>query len=495
MKNTQALESIFSQSKPGNRAVRFPNCDVPCDESLTEWVPAAQLAENPAPLPELAEIDLVRHFANLPMLNMSVDTHFYPLGSCTMKYNPKRNETLAASPKLQGVHPYQSEASAQGQLHILYELQQMLAEIAGLPAVSLQPAAGAHGELSALLVAAKFFKTQQALKPENERRTTVLIPDGAHGTNPASAAFAGFKTVEIKSGPDGMIDLDILSANLNEQTAVVMITNPNTLGLFEKNIREIARRVHEVGGLVYLDGANMNAIAGVARPGDFGADMMHFNVHKTFSTPHGGGGPGAGPIAVQDFLADFLPAPIVAAKEDGYILVTPKYSIGKVRSFFGSVAILNRTWLYLRTLGAAGVRRATENAVLNANYLLALLQDVIDVPFGFSAANESKRCMHEFVASAGKLKSEKGLTTMDMAKRLIDFGFHPPTVYFPLLVREAMMIEPTETENRKTLERFADVLKSIIAEDPTWLHDAPHSTVVSRPDEVTAAKMPVLVEK
>ncbi len=491
MKNRQALETLFVQSKPGNRAVRFPVCDVPSEKSLDALFSEEFLADSELPLPELAEIDIVRHFTNLAMLNMSVDTNFYPLGSCTMKYNPKRNEAFASSPKLLGLHPYQPESTVQGQLEIFFELQQMLAEIAGLPAVSLQPAAGAHGELTALLVAEKYFKDR------GEQRNTVLIPDGAHGTNPASAAFAGFQTVEIKSDANGFVDQADLASKLNAQTAVFMITNPNTLGIFEKNIRKICDAVHAVGGLVYLDGANMNAIAGISRPGDFGADMMHYNVHKTFSTPHGAGGPGAGPIAVRDFLAPFLPTPIVVKQDDEcngvpvkcrYRLETPSKTIGKVRSFFGSTAILNRAWFYLRTLGAEGVRTMTENSVLNANYLLSLLKDSIDVPFG-------DRCMHEFVASSAKLKAEKGITTMDVAKRLLDYGFHAPTVYFPLLVKEAMMIEPTETENKRTLDLFAETLKKILAEDPQLLHDAPHSTTVCRPDEVAAAKKPILVEK
>ena len=481
MQNRQALETLFVQSKPGNRAARFPVCDVPADKPLGALFPEEHLAETDVPLPELAEIDIVRHFTNLAMLNMSVDTNFYPLGSCTMKYNPKRNEAFSGSPKLLGLHPYQPESSVQGQLEMLFELQQMLAEIAGLPAVSLQPAAGAHGELTALFVAERYFADR------GEKRTTVLIPDGAHGTNPATAAFAGFKTVEIKSDADGLVDQADLASKLNDQTAVFMITNPNTLGIFEAHIRQICDAVHAAGALVYLDGANMNAIAGMTRPGDFGVDMMHYNVHKTFSTPHGAGGPGAGPIAVRSFLASFLPTPVVVKLGDVYCLETPPKTIGKVRTFFGSVAILNRAWFYLRTLGADGVRRMTENAVLNANYLLSLLKDSIKVPYG-------DHCLHEFVASPVKLKAEKGISTMDIAKRLLDYGFHAPTVYFPLLVKEAMMIEPTETENKRTLDLFAETLKKILAEAPQLLHDAPHSTTASRPDEVAAAKKPVLVE-
>ncbi len=427
---------------------------------------------------------------NLAMLNMSVDTHFYPLGSCTMKYNPRRNETLVVTPKLAGLHPYQPESTVQGQLQILFELQEMLAELSGLPGVCLQPAAGAHGELTALLVAVAYLKDRAKRENRPFERDIVLIPDGAHGTNPASAAFAGLKPLEVKSDAGGFVDLADLKSKLSDRGAVFMITNPNTLGIFEKNIKEICDLVHGAGGLVYLDGANFNAIAGVTRPGDFGADMMHYNVHKTFSTPHGGGGPGAGPIAVGAALSEFLPVPRVICREEQgrkrYALqyAAPK-SIGRVRSFFGSVGILNRVYCYLRTLGAIGVKRMTENAVLNANYLLARVRDRIDVPCG-------DRCMHEFVASAAKLRAEKGVSAMDVAKRLLDYGYHAPTVYFPLIVKEALMIEPTETESKETLDRFADTLIEIIDADAELLHDAPHSTTVSRPDEVAAARKPVL---
>jgi len=480
MRNTRATELIFEQSKPGRRGVEFPRSDVPV-QNIATMIPADQLAEQPLPLPELTEPDVVRHFMNLAMLNMSVDTHFYPLGSCTMKYNPKRNEKLANSPELTGSHPYQPEKTVQGQLRILYELQEMLAEVSGLPGVSLQPAAGAHGELAALLVAAAYLKSKG-----ETLRNIILIPDGAHGTNPASAAVAGFKTVEVKSDAGGFVDLDDLKSKLNDRVAVFMITNPNTLGIFEKNIKTIGELVHQSGGLVYLDGANFNAIAGMTRPGDFGVDMMHFNVHKTFSTPHGAGGPGAGPIAVSEELAPFLPTPQVIRKDDKYQLETFRpQSIGRVRSFFGSVGILNRVYCYLLTLGAEGIVRMTQNAVLNANYLLAKIKGVIDVPYG-------DRCMHEFVASAAKLKSETGITAMDIAKRLIDHGYHAPTVYFPLIVKEALMIEPTETESKETLDHFAETLISIVRSDADLLHEAPHQTEISRPDDVQAARTPIL---
>ena len=479
MKNTQSTQLLFELSKPGCRAVQLPECDVPT-KPLDELLPKGSISKTTPPLPELSEPDVVRHFVNLSTRNFSVDTHFYPLGSCTMKYNPKRNERLASLPGMADLHPYQPESTLQGMLALLHQCQHNLAEIAGLPVVSLQPAAGAHGEMAALLVAAAYFRDR------GERRTNVLIPDAAHGTNPASAAMANFKTVAVKSTPEGFVDVDDLAAKLDDRTAVFMITNPNTLGLFEPKIERIAKMVHDAGGLVYLDGANMNAILGIARPGDFGADLMHFNPHKTFSSPHGGGGPGAGPIAVAERLAPYLPTPVVVKDGEGYRLDydRPK-SIGRVRSFFGNVGVLVRMYCYLRSHGPEGLRRIAEDAVLNANYLLRRVKDILPVPHG-------ERCMHEFVASSSALKSERGITTMDIAKRLLDYGFHAPTVYFPLVVREAMMIEPTETESRATLDAFADVLGRIVEESPELLHEAPHETPISRPDEVLAARKPVL---
>jgi len=364
---------------------------------------------------------------------------------------------------------------------LLYGLQEMLAEISGLPAVSLQPAAGAQGELTALLVAASYFREQ------GEQRTKVLVPDSAHGTNPASAAMAGFDAVTVASTPDGYVDMDDLRAKLDSEVAVFMITNPNTLGMFDHQVGEIADAVHKLGGLIYLDGANMNAVLGITRPGDFGADMMHFNPHKTFSGPHGGGGPGAGPICVIEKLRPYLPAPTVSKQGDCFELVEggPK-SIGRVRSFFGNTGVLIRAYAYLRTHGPDGLRRVAQNAVLNANYLLSRVRHFLPVPQG-------DRCMHEFVASAGRLKAERGISAMDIAKRLLDYGYHAPTVYFPLTVREAMMVEPTETESKETLDAFAEVLFRITEEPADLLHEAPHSTVNSRPDEVRAAREPVLV--
>ncbi|HEX3726620.1 MAG TPA: aminomethyl-transferring glycine dehydrogenase subunit GcvPB [Pirellulales bacterium] len=479
MRNSRSTQLLFELSKPGRRATRLPDCDVP-NVPLTDIVPAGHLATALAALPELSEPELVRHFTNLSTQNMSVDTHFYPLGSCTMKYNPKRNERLASLPGMIHLHPYQPVSTLQGILALLDGLAQMLSAISGLPAVSLQPAAGAQGELTALLMAAAYFRDR------GQRRTKVLTPDSAHGTNPASASMAGFQTVTVKSTPEGFVDLRDLAAKLDSSTAVFMITNPNTLGMFDRQIAEIAAEVHAVGGLIYLDGANMNAILGIARPGDFGADMMHFNPHKTFSGPHGGGGPGAGPIAVTEKLAPFLPIPIITRREQGYQLEYDRpRSIGRVRSFFGNVGVLVRAYLYLRTHGPDGLRRVAENAVLNANYLLSKVNHIFPVPQG-------DRCMHEFVASAARLKSDRGVSAMDIAKRLLDYGFHAPTVYFPPIVREAMMIEPTETESKETLDAFAEALFRISEEAPELLHEAPHTTAISRPDEVRAARRTVL---
>jgi len=484
MRNQQSTQLLFELSEPGRRAVHLPECDVPSSAPLEDLLPAKFAASSKPPLPELAEPDVVRHYTNLSTLNMSVDTHFYPLGSCTMKYNPKRNERLASLPGMADVHPHQSEDSLQGMLELLYSLQEMLAEISGLPAVSLQPAAGAHGELTALMCAAAYFRDQH--QEGQPQRTKVLAPDSAHGTNPASAAIAGFDFVTIKSRSDGSVDLEDLRSHLDDTSAVFMITNPNTLGLFERQIAEISEMVHEAGGLIYLDGANMNAILGIARPGDFGADMMHFNPHKTFSGPHGGGGPGAGPICVGEKLAQYLPAPVVAKDNERYYLDYQRpHSIGRVRSFFGNTGVLVRTYCYIRTHGPEGLKRVSENAVLNANYLLSQVKHILPVPHG-------DRCMHEFVASAGPLKREKGVTAMNIAKRLLDFGFHAPTVYFPQTVPEALMIEPTETESKATLDAFTRALFRITEETAEELAHAPHTTIIHSADEVQAARKPVM---
>jgi len=479
MQANQSTELLFEMSHAGRRCHRLPACDVPA-RPASSLLPKDALADAPPPLPEVGEMDLVRHFVNLSKRNMSIDTNFYPLGSCTMKYNPKRHERVAAMPGMAHLHPLAPEAASQGMLEVLWEMQNILAEIAGLDAVSLQPAAGAQGELTALLVAAACFRDK------GQERTRVLIPDSAHGTNPASAAIAGFDTVAIKSNERGLVDLADLRTKLDDRAAVFMITNPNTLGLFDTQIAEITGLLHDHGALVYLDGANMNAIVGVTRPGDFGVDMMHYNVHKTFTGPHGAGGPGSGPIAVRAFLAPYLPCPSVVKGGDTFKLDydRPK-SIGRVRSFFGNVGILLRGWCYIRTLGPAGLREMTENAVLNANYLLARVKQTYEVPHG-------DRCMHEFVASSRQLKRQRGTSAMDVAKRLLDFGYHAPTVYFPLVVPEAIMIEPTETESKTTLDAFADTLIKIAGEDAEFLHQAPHALPISRPDEIKAAKEPML---
>ena len=480
MRNQSSTRLLFDLSEPGRGTTVYPESDVPACMD-TPQIDSAFLAETPPALPELAEPDVVRHFVNLSTLNMSVDSHFYPLGSCTMKYNPKRHERLARLQQAANSHPYQPVDQIQGLLQILFEMQTMLAEISGLPAVSLHPAAGAQGELTALLTAAAYFRSR------GEDRTRVLFPASAHGTNPASAALAGFECVQLNGGTNGFVDLDELKQQVDKRTAVFMITNPNTLGLFERDIAEISEILHAAGGLVYIDGANMNAILGKTRPGDFGGDMMHYNVHKTFTGPHGAGGPGAGPIAVRDFLADFLPAPIVTFDErlNRFDLSRPSKSIGQVRSFFGNVGILLRGYFYLRTLGSKGLREVSEIAVLNANYLLSQIRDVLEVPHG-------NRCMHEFVASARRQKEGRGITAMDIAKRLLDYGFHAPTVYFPLVVDEAMMMEPTETESLSTLDAFASAIRTICQEDPDLVKSAPHTTSVCRPDEVSAARKPIL---
>lgn len=486
MRNRQATQLLFELTRSGRRAHRVSPADV--DPTPIEGrIPERFRAPEPPPLPELSEGDIVRHFVGLSTMNMSVDTHFYPLGSCTMKYNPKRHERVARFAGFSDVHPLQEDESVQGLLQVLYELQGMLAEISGLPGVSLQPAAGAHGELTALLVAAAYFRSR------GESRRVVLTADSAHGTNPASAQMAGFTTRTVKSDGRGLVDVEDLASKLGDDTAVFMLTNPNTLGLFDSQIVEITDRVHRAGGLIYLDGANMNAILGIARPGDFGADLMHFNPHKTFSGPHGGGGPGAGPICVRDFLEPFLPGPVVRRCEADaggtgtvYRLADPSpATIGRVRSFFGNVGVLLRAYLYIRTYGPDGLRKVSEDAVLSANYLLSKVKHILDVPHG-------DRCMHEFVASASRLKKERQLTAMDLAKRLLDFGFHAPTVYFPLVVDEAVMVEPTETESKETLDAFAEALFRITEESVEVMHEAPLTTRISRPDDVTAARKPIL---
>ena len=492
MRNNRDTKLLFELSQPGRRAMQLPACDVPA-QPPGQLLPENSLASTPPPLPELSEPQVIRHFINLSQRNMSVDTHFYPLGSCTMKYNPKRNERAAAMPTCSDLHPYQPAETLQGMLHVLYEMQTYLQEISGLDACCLQPAAGAHGELTALWVAAAYFRDI------DEKRNRVLVPDSAHGTNPASASMAGFKAVTVKTTPDGTVDQEDFHRKLDERVAVLMITNPNTVGIFEPQIQEMITAVHAAGGLVYLDGANMNAILGITRPGDWGGegvDMQHFNPHKTFSGPHGGGGPGAGPICVVEKLAPYLPSPVVVRdQEEGeatryYLDFERPQSIGRVRTFFGNVGVLLRAYCYIRTHGPEGLRQVSENAVLNANYLLSRVKHFLPVPQGH-------RCMHEFVASARTLKHDKEVTAMDVAKRLLDYGFHAPTVYFPLSVKEAIMVEPTETESKETLDYFCDTLCKLVemAKDETKRKDfslSPQKSPIHRLNETRAARHPIL---
>ncbi|MCM8749869.1 aminomethyl-transferring glycine dehydrogenase subunit GcvPB [Thermomicrobiaceae bacterium CFH 74404] len=464
---------IFELSKPGRHGVSVPDLDVP------EAPVPDELIREELPLPEVSEIDVIRHFTRLSQLNHAVDIDMYPLGSCTMKYNPKINEVVARLPGFAQIHPLQDPRTVQGALELMYRLQCYLAEIAGFDAVTLQPAAGAHGELTGILIARAYFDSIG-----DHRRTTVLIPDSAHGTNPATAAMAGFKVVEVKSDKRGNVDIDELRRLAGPDTAALMITNPNTLGLWDEHIDEIVEIIHGVGGLVYNDGANFNAILGIARPGDLGVDIMHFNLHKTFSTPHGGGGPGSGPVGVKAHLARFLPGPVVARNEGGdpeYTWAWPEASIGKIHSFHGNFGMHVRAYTYIRMHGSEGLRQVSEDAVLAANYLLARLRQAYDLPY-------DRTCMHEFVLSATRQK-QRGVRAMDIAKRLLDFGFHPPTVYFPLIVPEALMIEPTETESIETLDAFATAMLQIADEverEPEHVQHAPHRTFYKRLDEVRA---------
>ena len=471
------ISDIWDLCSPGRRAVRPPASDVP-----SAVLPGNLERKEAAQLPEISELDLMRHYSRLSTLNYSVDTRFYPLGSCTMKYNPRVNEVCARMDGFASSHPYTPASLVQGNLELMYRLQKNLAELSGFDAVSLQPAAGAHGELSGVLMI-KACHTDRG----DTGRKRMLIPDSAHGTNPASVAMAGFEAVELSSDKRGNIDLDRLKELCDDSVAGIMITNPNTLGLFEENILQVIETVHACGGLVYGDGANLNAIMGIVKPGDLGFDVMHFNLHKTFSTPHGGGGPGAGPVAASTRLKTFLPGPVAAADGEGaYQLVKPEKSIGRLKSFNGNFGVLVRAFAYILAQGGNGLRNVSESAVLGANYLQELVKDVLPSWY-------ERRCMHEFVTSGENLG--EGIHTMDLAKRLIDYGFHPPTVYFPLIVPEALMVEPTETESLEILDAFGTVLREIVREsfeEPELLHDAPHTEVVSRLDEVRAVRHPVL---
>jgi glycine dehydrogenase subunit 2 len=470
---------IFELSRPGRRGTTVPEPGVP-DRPIEQLLPGVPLRSE-LNMPEVAQIDLVRHYVRLSQQNFSIDTNFYPLGSCTMKFNPKVHEDVVRLPGFAELHPFQDESAVQGALQLMHELQGYLAEIAGMDAVSLQPAAGAQGELTGVLVIRAYH-----LSRGDRARRRVLVPDSAHGTNPATAAICGFGVTSVRSGPRGGVDLDDLRQKLGDDVAGLMITIPSTLGLFDENILEVTRLVHEAGGLVYCDGANLNAVVGRARFGDLGGDVMHFNLHKTFTTPHGGGGPGAGPVGVKEHLARFLPSPLIVRRGQRYGLDEERPdSIGRVRSFFGNFGMLVRAYTYIRMLGPDGLRAVSENAVLNANYLLALLKEAYDLPY-------DRTCMHEFVLSARRQRGN-GVRALDVAKRLIDYGYHPPTIYFPLVVEEAMMVEPTETESKETLDAFAETMLRIAEEareTPDLLHEAPHRTPVRRLDEVGAARRP-----
>ena len=469
------MKLIYEKSRPGRRAGRLPDHGLPVPE-----VPEELRRSEPPRLPEVAEPDLVRHFTELSTRNFGIDTGFYPLGSCTMKHNPRVNERLAALPGFRDLHPHQEEDGAQGALRLCWELQAVLAEITGLAAVSLQPAAGSQGELTGLMLMRAYF----AERGEDEQRRKIVIPDTAHGTNPASVTMAGYELTPVKTDARGNIDIDDLEGRVDEHTAGLMLTNPSTLGLFDENIEKIARTFHKAGALMYYDGANLNAVCGISRPGDMGFDIVHINLHKTFSQPHGGGGPGGGPIAVAKRLEQFLPVPAIVRRDDqyGFDSDRPK-TIGKVRGFAGPFGVFVRSYAFILAYGPQ-LREMSEAAVLNANYLLARLRGAYELPF-------DRLCMHEFVLSARPFKRERGVTALDVAKRLMDYGFHPPTVYFPLIVAEALMIEPTETETKETLDAFADAMLAIAdeaADDPDVLKSAPHGRPVGRLDEVKAVK-------
>lgn len=480
IKNPWNEKLIFELGAPGRQAFSLPASDVP--EVDLDW-PENMRREKAPGLPEVSEPELVRHFTALSRLNHGVDTDFYPLGSCTMKYNPKVDEALAALPGFAGIHPYLPEELVQGALQLIYEMETYLAEIGGMERVTMQPAAGAHGELAGILLILAYHRRR------GENRTKILVPDSAHGTNPATAAMAGYQVVSVPSDRRGGVDVAALEKLLDDQVAGLMLTNPNTLGLFDENIHIIADLVHQAGGLLYYDGANANAILGYSRPGDMGFDVVHFNLHKTFATPHGGGGPGSGPVGVKKELVPFLPVPLV--DYDGkryYFNYDLPHSIGKIRSFYGNFGVVVKAYAYIRSMGPDGLKQVSQDAVLNANYLMAHLKKYFYLPY-------DRLCKHEFVLSGKWQKERYGVKTLDMAKRLLDHGFHPPTIYFPLIVEEAMMIEPTETESKETLDRFIASMIEIareVEEDPEKVKGAPYTTYLGRLDEATAARKPDL---
>ena len=476
----QAL--IFELSTPGRIGYSLPEVDVP-ELDLSSLLPEGYVREEEPELPEVSELDIMRHYTALSRRNHGVDSGFYPLGSCTMKYNPKINENVARFNGFAHVHPLQDESSVQGALELLFDLQQHLIEITGMDEVTLQPAAGAHGEWTGLMLIRAYHEANGDMK-----RTKVIVPDSAHGTNPASATIAGLETITVKSNENGLVDLEDLRRVVGEDTAALMLTNPNTLGLFEENILEMAEIVHGVGGKLYYDGANLNAVLSKARPGDMGFDVVHLNLHKTFTGPHGGGGPGSGPVGVKADLIPYLPKPIIAKRGEEYVLDYDRpQSIGRVKPYYGNFGINVRAYTYIRSMGPDGLKAVTEYAVLNANYMMRRLAEYYDLPF-------DRHCKHEFVLS-GRRQKKLGVRTLDIAKRLLDFGYHPPTIYFPLNVEECIMIEPTETESKETLDSFIDIMIQIAKEaevNPEIVQEAPHTTVVGRMDETTAARKPVL---
>ncbi|MCR6110479.1 aminomethyl-transferring glycine dehydrogenase subunit GcvPB [Bacillus sp. A301a_S52] len=476
----QAL--IFEMSHEGRTGYSLPELDIDA-VNINECIPNNFRRKVDPRLPEVSELQIVRHYTALSRRNHGVDSGFYPLGSCTMKYNPKINEDVARYPGFAHLHPYQCESTIQGALELMYHLQTSLEEITGMDQVTLQPAAGAHGEWTGLMLIRAFHEANG-----DYNRTKVIVPDSAHGTNPASAVVAGFESVTVSSNDKGLVDLDHLRELAGEDTAALMLTNPNTLGLFENQIVEMANIIHEAGGKLYYDGANSNAILGITRPGDMGFDVVHLNLHKTFTTPHGGGGPGSGPVGVKKELVPYLPAPLVIKEDNTYKLEyeSPE-SIGRVKPFFGNFGINVRAYAYIRTMGPIGLRKVSEYAVLNANYMLRKLEPYFDTPY-------PQHCKHEFVLS-GKRQKNQGVRTLDIAKRLLDFGYHPPTIYFPLNVEECMMIEPTETEAKETLDEFCEAMIQIakeVEDSPELVQEAPHHTVIDRLDETTAARKPVL---
>jgi len=468
---------IFELSSKGRLGVSLPKIDVP-SKPLEDLIPSNFLRTEPLELLEVSEVDVVRHFVRLSTLNHHVDKGFYPLGSCTMKYNPKVNEDISRLPGFCQIHPFQEEDVVQGALRLMYEFGEYLCEISGIDAITLQPAAGAQGELTGLLMIRAYQEKR------GNPRSKVLIPDSAHGTNPASVTLSGYQAYQVKSNSFGLVDLADLERLMDEEVACLMLTNPNTLGLFESQVLEISRIVHKKDGLLYMDGANLNALLGITRPGDMGFDVVHFNLHKTFSTPHGGGGPGAGPVGVKKELAPFLPIPVLKLDAERFKLdYNRPDSIGKVQSFYGNFGVMVKAYAYIRMLGAEGLRSVAENAVINANYLMRSLEKYYHLPY-------NQHCQHEFVLSGTKQK-ERGVRTLDIAKRLLDFGFHAPTIYFPLIVPEALMIEPTETESKETLDEFIEAMKKIAQEaetDAEKVKEAPHNTPVLRLDEAKAAK-------